>query len=149
MNKNPTSEHPDAYFVGYISFILWAVAFSGLCVVFVRMFAPYACGKSPCCDIVDPNLHQLCYLNKLSAISTSLVKSNNWSAFECIQKCLFFIYRCDLLKVIYWMNVPIEMFWLILLSLTCGEPIIHLSTGRWDLLIRVIRGIRLMLSTVS
>ncbi len=45
MNKNPTGEHPDAYFVGYVIFILWAVAFSGLCVAFVRMFAPYACGK--------------------------------------------------------------------------------------------------------
>ncbi|VDK21918.1 unnamed protein product [Taenia asiatica] len=45
MNKDPTGDHPDAYFVAYVIFVLWALAFSALCVAFVRMFAPYACGS--------------------------------------------------------------------------------------------------------
>ncbi|VDL94110.1 unnamed protein product [Schistocephalus solidus] len=45
ISKDPTSEHPDAYFIAYVCFVLWAVAFSGLCALFVRTFAPYACGS--------------------------------------------------------------------------------------------------------
>ncbi|KAH9286646.1 H(+)/Cl(-) exchange transporter 3 [Echinococcus granulosus] len=45
MDKDPTGDHPDAYFVAYVMFVLWALAFSALCVAFVRMFAPYACGS--------------------------------------------------------------------------------------------------------
>nr|CDS28445.1 H():Cl() exchange transporter 3 [Hymenolepis microstoma] len=45
MNKDPSGENPSAYFVSYVVFVLWALAFSTLCVAFVRMFAPYACGS--------------------------------------------------------------------------------------------------------
>lgn len=45
MNKDPTGEYPDAYFVGYIFYVLFAILFSAVCVLLVRMFAPYACGK--------------------------------------------------------------------------------------------------------
>lgn len=45
MNKDPTGEYPDAYFVGYIFYIIYAVLFALVCVFLVRMFAPYACGK--------------------------------------------------------------------------------------------------------
>ncbi|KAA0196732.1 Chloride channel protein, partial [Fasciolopsis buskii] len=45
MNKDPTGEYPDAYFVGYIFYVLFAILFSAVCVLLVRMFAPYACGS--------------------------------------------------------------------------------------------------------
>ncbi|VDL18585.1 unnamed protein product [Hymenolepis diminuta] len=45
MNKDPSGENPSAYFVSYVVFVLWAIVFSTLCVAFVRMFAPYACGS--------------------------------------------------------------------------------------------------------
>ncbi|CAH8503319.1 unnamed protein product [Schistosoma bovis] len=45
MNKDPTGEYPDAYFVGYIFYIIYAVLFALVCVFLVRMFAPYACGS--------------------------------------------------------------------------------------------------------
>ncbi|VEL10709.1 unnamed protein product [Protopolystoma xenopodis] len=45
MNKDPSGEHPDAYFVGYLAYVFWAFLFSGLCVLLVKMFAPYACGS--------------------------------------------------------------------------------------------------------
>ncbi|KAH8860859.1 H(+)/Cl(-) exchange transporter 5 [Schistosoma japonicum] len=45
MNKDPTGEYPDAYFVGYLFYIIYAVLFALVCVFLVRMFAPYACGS--------------------------------------------------------------------------------------------------------
>ncbi|THD20457.1 Chloride channel protein [Fasciola hepatica] len=45
MNKDPTGEYPEAYFVGYIFYVLFSILFSAVCVLLVRMFAPYACGS--------------------------------------------------------------------------------------------------------
>nr|CAH8840529.1 unnamed protein product [Trichobilharzia regenti] len=45
ISKDPTGEHPDAYFVGYLFYIIYAVLFALVCVFLVRMFAPYACGS--------------------------------------------------------------------------------------------------------
>ncbi|CAH8542806.1 unnamed protein product [Dicrocoelium dendriticum] len=45
MGKNPSSQFPEAYFVGYLLYIFFAVLFAGVCVLLVRVFAPYACGS--------------------------------------------------------------------------------------------------------
>ncbi|CAL8098676.1 unnamed protein product [Calicophoron daubneyi] len=45
VNNDPSGDHPDAYFVGYLCYFLFALLFSGVCVLLVRMFAPYACGS--------------------------------------------------------------------------------------------------------
>lgn len=72
MNKDPTGDHPDAYFVAYVIFVLWAVAFSALCVAFVRMFAPYACGELSSVQLISYE-----YVNFLSLIFVKIVGQND------------------------------------------------------------------------
>ncbi|TGZ68542.1 hypothetical protein CRM22_004216 [Opisthorchis felineus] len=45
LDKDPTGANPEAYFVGYLFYVLFALLFSVVCVLLVRMFAPYACGS--------------------------------------------------------------------------------------------------------
>ncbi|KAF6779145.1 hypothetical protein AHF37_01296 [Paragonimus kellicotti] len=45
LGKDPTGQNPEAYFVGYLFYICFAILFAGICVFLVRMFAPYACGS--------------------------------------------------------------------------------------------------------
>ncbi|KAF5398567.1 hypothetical protein PHET_07675 [Paragonimus heterotremus] len=46
LGKDPTGQNPEAYFVGYLFYISFAILFAGICVFLVRMFAPYACASA-------------------------------------------------------------------------------------------------------